>query len=55
MIAPLRIRIGRNHARKVVTAPIDERAIQVHGGPYLLVTAARTTTGPITHRRAQDN
>ncbi|MDT7728748.1 MAG: hypothetical protein QOI21_5324 [Actinomycetota bacterium] len=55
MIARQRIQIGRNHARKVVTAIIDDQNIQVHHGPHLLITAARTATDVITHRRAQNN
>jgi transposase InsO family protein len=53
MIARQRVQVGRNHARKVVTATVDEDAIQVHDGLHLLVTAARTTTLVVTHRRAQ--
>ncbi len=38
MIARQRIQIGRQHARKVVTATLDEDTIQVHDGPHLLAT-----------------
>jgi hypothetical protein len=51
----LAVKVGRNHARKVVSATIDEQTIQVHHGPHLLVTAARTTTDVITHRRARNH
>jgi hypothetical protein len=55
MIARQRIQIGRNHARKVVTATLDHDTIQIHHGPHLLVTAARTTTNTITHHRAHNH
>lgn len=53
MIARQRVQVGRNHARKVLTVTIDETTIQVHDGPHLLVTAPRTTTLVVTHKRAQ--
>ena len=53
MIARQRVQLGRNHARKVVTATITERDIHVHDGPHLLVSVPRTTSLVITRRRAQ--
>lgn len=55
MIARQRIQVGRNHARKLVTATVDDQHIQVHDGPHLLVTVPRTTTLVVTHRRAQNH
>ncbi|MEV0082891.1 IS481 family transposase [Saccharopolyspora sp. NPDC050642] len=55
MIARQRIQIGRNHARKLVTATIDDQHIHVHDGPNLLITVPRTTTLEITHKRAQNH
>ncbi|WP_434439658.1 hypothetical protein [Lentzea sp. E54] len=40
-------------ARKVLPVTIDETTIQVHDGPHLLVTAPRTTSLVVTHKRAQ--
>ena len=54
MVARQRAQIGRSHARKVVTATVDEQRIQAHDVPHLLVTASRTTTMVVTHRRAQN-
>ncbi|USX49917.1 IS481 family transposase [Lentzea sp. HUAS12] len=53
MIARQRVQVGRNHARKVLAVTIDETTIHVHDGPHLLVTAPRTTTLVVTHKRAQ--
>ncbi|SFR27741.1 hypothetical protein SAMN04488564_111207 [Lentzea waywayandensis] len=53
MIARQRVQVGRNHARNALAVTIDETTIQVHDGPHLLVTAPRTTTLVITHKRAQ--
>lgn len=53
MVARQRVQVGRNHARKVLAVTIDETTIHVHDGPHLLVTAPRTTTLVVTHKRAQ--
>jgi transposase InsO family protein len=55
MVARQRVQIGRNHARKLVTATVDDQHIQVHDGPHLLVTVPRSTTLVVTHRRAQNH
>ena len=54
-IARQRIQIGRQHARKVVTATLDQDTIQVHHGGHLLVTTPRTSTDAVTHHRAQNH
>ena len=53
MITRQRVQLGRQHARKVVAATLDEHTIHVHDGPNLLVTVPRTTTLEVTHHRAQ--
>jgi transposase InsO family protein len=53
MIARQRIQIGRNHARKLITATITEQHIHIHDGPHLLLSVPRTTSLTITRRRAQ--
>lgn len=55
MIARQRIQIGRNHARAVVTATIDEDNITVHHGPHLLIRTPRTNTAAVTRRRASNH
>jgi hypothetical protein len=53
LVTRQRVQVGRNHARKVVTATVDEHTIAVHHGPHLLVTALRTTSDEVRHRRAE--
>ncbi|WP_081706552.1 integrase core domain-containing protein [Nocardia sp. CNY236] len=55
MIARQRIQIGRNHARAVVTATVDEDTITVHHGPHLLIRTPRTNTTPVTRHRASNH
>ncbi|MEU2033273.1 hypothetical protein [Nocardia amamiensis] len=55
MIARQRIQIGRNHARAIVTATIDEDTITVHHGTHLLIRTPRTNTTTVTRHRASNH